>query len=111
MDINDLTIGQTKELSNLFGAQEPRVKSFLITGQNYLIRTVTMIYVGQLVGQNATELLLDNCSWIPETARWSDMLTGGTFNEVEPYRDPVIVMRAVIADVTLWGHPLPKKQK
>lgn len=111
MDINDLTIGQAKELANLFASHVQPTESFLITGQNYLIRTVTMIYVGQLIGQNATELLLKDCSWIPETARWADMLTDGAFNEVEPYRDDVIVMRSIIADITIWRHPLPKEQK
>jgi hypothetical protein len=104
---------QVKEITRIFGGvRTPQsFESFYITGTKYLVRTVTMIYVGELKDQTKTELLFTNCSWIPETEYWSVTLKNGTFSEIEPYQDDVIVHRAAIVDSTVWKHDLPTERK
>lgn len=82
-------------------------------GKNYLIRTVTMIYTGKLVSVHATELVIKNAAWIPETSRWADTVKNGVFNEVEPYPEEseVIIGRGAILDMTQVRWKLPDVQK
>lgn len=80
---------------------------FWVVGKTYLIRTVTMIYLGNLKAVlNDNELLLKECAWIPETSRWSDFLNGQRPNEQEPYPGDVLVGRGAIVDATEY-----KKQR
>ena len=90
---------------------EAMSESFFQVGKSYIIRTVTMIQVGRLVGVNEQEVLLEDASWIAETDRYHDTLSNGTFREVEPFTAPVIVGRGAIVDAQEWAHPLPKTQK
>ncbi len=70
MNIDDLTIGQIKELQQFFPSTSPSAvdKPFAV-GESYLIRTVTMIYVGKVVSCFSNRVVLENASWIPETSR------------------------------------------
>jgi hypothetical protein len=74
--------------------------TFLVIGKVYLFRTVTMIYLGRIKAMTKNELLLSECSWIPETDRWSDTVKNETFKEVEPYCNDVILFKNGILDVT-----------
>ncbi len=84
-----------------------------IIGENYLIRTVTMIYTGKLIKVFDKELVITNASWIPETDRWAKTCEKGTFNEVEPYpiNTEVILGRDAILDSIKVEWKLPRKQK
>ena len=85
----------------------------LVIGENYLIRTVTMIYTGKLTKVYDKELVIVDASWIPETARWQQCVANGEFNEVEPYPDDaeVILNREAILDITKVNWKLPREQK
>ena len=77
--------------------------SFFEVGQNYLIRTVTMILTGRVVGLNGQEVLLADAAWIPDTGRWADaLLDSAKHLEVEPYPPgrTVIVGRGALIDAT-----------
>jgi hypothetical protein len=78
-------------------------------GQNLLIRTVTMYFVGKLVEVYDTELVLDNTSWVADTGRFSECLEKGTFSEVEYIGKRTIVGRGAIIDVNIFNNELPKK--
>jgi hypothetical protein len=80
-------------------------------GKCYLIRTVTFYYVGKLISITDSDLVLEQASWISDTGRFSNALTSGVFNEVEPYPNKVMVNRDVIVDYCEWDHDLPKEQK
>ena len=83
----------------------------LAKGQTYLIRTITMYYTGRLVQVTDSDLMLEDAAWIPDTGRFSDCLRTGEFSEVEPFLDPVIVIRANIIDISFWNHSLPVEKK
>jgi len=83
-----------------------------IIGENYLIRTVTMILTGKLLSVGSQELVLEKAAWIADTGRFMQAVKTGSFSEVEPYGDnPVIVGRGSVIDATIVGFELPDKQK
>ena len=107
---DNLTLGEIKELMNLFGNKPAQDSPFRI-GESYLIRTVTMIVLGKLESVGEKELVMSSASWVADTGRFYDALKKGKLNEVEPFTDDVIVGRGSIIDATIWTHKLPKEQK
>ncbi len=111
MSIDNLTIKDARELAALFGnGSNTKTNPFKI-GENYLIRTVTMIVLGKLESVYDSELVLSSASWVADTGRFYDALKTGKLNEVEPFTDDVIVGRSAIIDATIWTHKLPRDQK
>lgn len=111
MNIDDLTIGQAKELAGMFGKGESSSVSFWEVGKAYLIRTVTHIDIGIVKAVGDKEILLSDCSWIADTGRYHQAINDGKLDEVEPYTSDVILGRGAIIDSTEWTHPLPRDQK
>ena len=118
-DLNKLSFEELKsELEKLSKQKESIEKvtvknSAFVTGENYLIRTVTMIYTGKLTKVFDKELVIINAAWIPETERWADTVANGKFKEIEPYPDnsEVILNREAILDITKVYWELPRGQK
>ena len=79
-------------------------------GANYLIRTATMIDTGRLVAVTEKELVLEDAAWIADTGRFSNALSSGVFDEVEPFHGRVIIGRASLIDATEIP-TLPREQK
>jgi hypothetical protein len=76
-------------------------KEFWKIGEDYCIRTVTMIYIGILKDFNDQELLLEDVAWVPDTSRWNEFLCGKKPQEMEPYQNDVIIGRSAILDATI----------
>jgi hypothetical protein len=85
----------------------------LKTGNKYFIRTVTHYYTGELVEMTDRFLVLKDAAWIADTGRFADALKKGSFTEVEPYPDGVLVLilMGAVVDMCDWSHPLPRDQK
>jgi len=100
MKIDDLTIGEAKELASLFqGKVVSNDNSAWEVGSIYLIRTVTMSDTGRLVSVTPQELVLEEAAWIADTGRFSDAVKKAEFGEVEPFPDgKVIIGRGAIVD-------------
>lgn len=115
MSINDLTLGQIKELTALFPGNTVSYACPYpnLIGKNVIVRTVTMIYTGKLVAVTPTDLELVNCSWIPETDRFMQFVAEGKVRECEPYPDdlPVYINRGSQLDLCELRAPLPRNQK
>lgn len=103
MNIDDLTIGEAKQLAGMFGFNRstptPTDSAWEI-GKIYLIRTVTMTDTGRLVKVTEYELVLEDAAWIADTGRFSDAIKKAEFGEVEPFPDdePLIIGRGSIVD-------------
>jgi hypothetical protein len=110
MNIDDLTIGQIKSLRDMLGVT-PVDNSAWEIGANYLIRTVTMIDTGRLVGITAQELVLEDAAWIAETGRFADAVEKAEFGEVEPFPSGRVILGrgAVIDAVRIKA--LPRSQR
>ena len=112
MKIEDLTIGQARELAALFNSVEQSVDTGpWHVGECYLIRTGTMILTGRLLSVGEHELLLQDAAWIADTGRFANALRDGTLDEIEPFPGNAIVGRGAIVDAAVWLHPLPRTQK
>lgn len=99
MNIDEMTIGQARQLSQLFCKDADSMACPWEIGAIYLIRTVTMIDTGRLVAITPQELVLEDAAWIADTGRFGDALKSLSFNEVEPFPDGrVIVGRGGIID-------------
>ena len=98
MNIDDLTVGQAKELAQMFGRSQCCEHGWEV-GENYLIRTVTMIDTDKLVAVTEHELVLEDAAWIPDTGRFSEAIKKAQFKECEPFPSGrVIVGRGAIVD-------------
>ena len=113
MNVDDLTLGQIKEIQTMCGSKSNIDPHPYKIGQAYLIRTVTMIYTGRVVEVYKNELVIEEAAWIADTGRWHQACTEGKLNEVEPYAkgDNVIIGRGAILDVSTWHKDLPGEQK
>lgn len=102
MNLDDLTLGQARQLASLFCKDSPvAVLSDCPweVGSIYLIRTVTMIDTGRLVAVTPQELVIEDAAWIADTGRFADALKSLSFNEIEPFPDgKVIIGRGSIID-------------
>lgn len=112
MKIDDLTIGQARELAAMFNHQQPiAVHQPFEIGKPYLIRTVTMIDTGRIVEVGPQEIVVEEAAWIADTGRFSGAIQSVDFSEVEPFPEgKVIIGRGSIIDA-IQIPSLPRKQK
>lgn len=113
MNIDELTLGQIKEIKLLLEDSKTADTHGYPVGKNVIVRTVTMIYTGKLIAVTATDLILKECSWIPETERYADFVSNGAIKECEPYPDELMVFinRAALSDMCELKSSLPRSQK
>ena len=116
MNIDDLTLKQIKEIQTLgFTAinKEQKNCSNYPVGKNVIVRTVTMIYTGRLEQVTDTDLILLDCSWIPETERFMQFVAEGKVRECEPYPADlqVYINRGALLDMCELKKELPRSQK
>ena len=95
MNLDELTLGQAKELARLLAPATPASQDpvgFWEVGKPYLIRTVTMIDTGTLVAVTQQEIILRDASWIADTGRFSAALESSEYSEVEPFPDGFVAI-------------------
>ena len=106
MNIEDLTLKQIREIAGMASDN-----SAWKIGENYLIRTVTMIDTGRLVAVTNHELVLEDAAWIADTGRFSQAVASAEFGEVEPFpAGQVIIGRGSVIDAVRIKS-LPRIQK
>jgi len=97
--IDDLTIGEAKQLVALFGSHTIPTEHGWEIGEVYFIRTVTMIDTGRLVAVTEHELVLEDAAWIADTGRFTQALAEAEFGEVEPFpTGRVLIGRGSVID-------------
>ena len=117
MNIDELTIGEAKQLARLFSSQDTKPPAEAITpfeiGSAYFIRTVTFHLTGRVRAVVGGFLVLDNAAWIADSGRYADAFKkgAGALSEVEPLPDGTFVALSAITDASPWAHALPKEQK
>jgi len=74
INIDDLTLGQIKEIIGMTKCTTDSTGTFLVIGKNYLIRTVTHYHVGRLIRIKKYASLLAGASWAADTQRFSTTL-------------------------------------
>lgn len=113
MNIEELTLGQIKEIQKMCGTPVRQVASHPYEiGKSYFIQTVTHYYTGRLIQVLKDELVLEEASWIADTGRFKDFIQDGKFNEVEPYpAGKLFIGRGSLVQAFEWNHKLPRDQK
>jgi len=110
MSIDDLTVGEVKQLLALVGGGKKPTPWPI--GKAVFIRTITHHYTGRLIDVTEDAFILEDAAWIACSKRWADSLATGELDEVEPYPDgQVFVGLGAMLDVCEWGHDLPRKQQ
>lgn len=110
MNIENLTLGQLREIQSLCGTKTPNKSPFKI-GEKYFIRTATFFQLGRLKEVTGKWLILEDASWIADTGRFYDFLKDGKCNEYEAFQNDVFVAIDSIIDATKWTHELFKGNK
>ena len=96
--------------------KDPNMRDhFFNIGGNYLIRTVTFTYLGNLMAVGEKELLLGGTSWVADTGRFSNSLKDGVTNqdnsEIEPCNTDIVIGRGAIVDMIPYNRELPTNKK
>ena len=114
MDMNDITIGELRQLQSLFNNPQTTTKQFPIQiGKTYLFRGVTYFWTGRVTGIVGAFAVLECATWIASTGRFADfMKEGGQPQEAEPVADDqaVFVNMDACNDIVEWRGDLPRKQ-
>ena len=125
IDINELTIGQVKQLASLASCMGVSVNEHPVTaggrripiaiGSKVFVRTVTHHYTGMVVACTDEELQIKNAAWIADDGRFGTSIKAFEFSEVEPYPDELhpILNRGSFIDCVVVpdGYQLPRSQK
>ena len=115
MNIEELTLKEIREIQSLM-LSVPTAPKFAyqnLIQKNVIVRTVTMIYTGRLEGVTDNDLVLNDCSWIPETDRYMQFVENGSVRECEPYPSGLLVYinRGALLDMCELRKELPRSQK
>ncbi len=113
MDINEMTIGQVKELKDMFGNAELKQKTpehdFKV-GKKYFVRSVTHHYLGEVVDVFNTCIVMHKCTWIADDGKFSDAMRGEWTKsaEHEPYPENarVSIYLGALCDSVEWNEEL-----
>ena len=112
MTIEDMTIGEAREIAGLFSQQATAAKPCPFqVGEAYLIRTVTMAWTGRVSAIVGDFLVLETAAWIADTGRYGEAVDTEHLNEVEAVADPVIVALGAVVDARRWPGALPTETK
>jgi hypothetical protein len=114
IEIEHMTLKQIREIQALtIGIVKNSYPSYYPVGKNVIVRTVTMIYTGRLESVTDSDLILVDCSWIPDTDRFMQFVAEGKVKECEPYPDglPVYINRGALLDMCELRRDLPRSQK
>jgi hypothetical protein len=109
MKIDDLTLGEIKEITKLIGSGGDLETPFEI-GKSYFLRTVTYHIVGKVKKIVGKFLFLESASWVADSGRFMNAIKNGTLNEVEPIGEWFVNFES-ITDFGEWKNELPTTQK
>ena len=101
MNIDYLTFGELKEIAAMFngGCNKSLYHDYI--GKNVFFRTVTHHYTGKIEKVVGNEMLLSSAAWVADSGRFNVFLKDvSKVNEVEPYKNPIVVNTTAILDLT-----------
>ena len=79
-------------------------------GEKYFIRTVTYHLTGRVKQIIGKFIILEDAAWIADSGRFSEAITKGVLDEVEPVKE-WIVNSDSITDAGKWEFKLPREVK
>ena len=103
MSIRSVSNGKTAAAAFTFKSYDDFI------GRCWFIRTVTYHLIGRATGRVGQFLVLEEASWVADSARFMETLQNGMLNEVEPVGIALVNLNSV-TDIFPWNHLLPKDQ-
>ena len=97
--MNELTIGQAKELAGTLGWEQNETLPFEL-GMKIFARTVTYHVTGKIVAITGKWITLDTAAWIADSGRFAKAVESSKFDEVEPFSKRVFINTDSITDAT-----------
>ena len=110
MNINDLTIGQAKELANMIGGGGEAGSPFKV-GQNYMWRTITHIHIGTVTAIHGDLISTKDACWVADTGLFTTFLAEGEISEVELFSGASGVNIGALVDWCEWSHGVVSSRK
>lgn len=112
MKIDEMTIGEVRQIASLFEAKKSSGSHSFRVGKAYLIRA-TYHHIGRITTITDTDIVLTCGGWLADSGRFAECLATGQLNEFEvaPAGMEWIVSRADIIDAWPWNHTLPTETK
>ena len=83
----------------------------LKVGDKIFIRAVTYHYTGLVMWITKTEIGLEQAAWVVNSGNFTEAMTTGKLQDVEPYPDNiecVVINRRAIVDYCTWPHALQR---
>lgn len=116
MNINDLTIGQLRELTPLINGHVTQSKSHgFEVGKAYFIRSVTHHYLGRVIEIYNLCIVMEACVWVADDGRFHKLMGGewDSSSEREPYgkEKKVQIFFGGMLDATEWSLEIPTSEK
>lgn len=113
IDINELTLGQLKELRATLGGEPQSAAHPFEIGKVHFVRTVTYHFTGKLVAVFPQELVFEDAAWIADDGRFAQAVESGDFSEVEPFPKGarVVIGRGSLIDAYAAKWAAPSSQK
>lgn len=111
MNVDNLTLGQIKELSKYLPKQgtEAPSQGFEV-GKRYFVRTVTFHYLGEVVEIHSRCVIMKNVTWVADDGRFNKAMKGewDSQAEHEPYPGATRVglFYSAMVDAAEWQHDL-----
>ena len=99
------------DLKDLFSINQVKELPFKI-GENYLFRCVTHYHLGKIKDIKGDFLVLEQCSWIADTGRYSKCFKDkNILKEIESIPDNTVININSIVDASPWKEELPTESK
>ncbi len=114
MNIDELTLGQLKEIRKTLGVSKRKTADSLpfVVGDAIIVRTVTVIDLGRVLAIGHDSITLTDGGWVASTGRFNEMLKTGNLDEFERCDLPwFLVGRGAICDIFPWPHKIPTVSK
>ena len=102
MNIDELTIGQAKDLVAIFGGGTNATLYPVEIGKAYCFRGVTYHWVGKVVAVIGSYAVLETAAWVADSGRFSEFIQNGTVAECEAVSVPVRVNMDACMDIIDW---------
>lgn len=112
MNIDELTLGQIKQLRGMLGDSAPQTKTLGLTvGDAVFIRAAVYHYTGRVTSIADGAVTLSDAAWIADSGKWNEALSTGVLDEIEPEPNGVTVPLDAVLDWRPWTHTLPSEPK
>lgn len=106
---------ELREVLEAFGGTGPQPTIPVEVGKAYLFRTIGYHWLGRVIAVNGRWLTIDDASWVADTGRYSEAISGKigslSSSELEPSPRPVLLNSDHVTDAVSYPFEIPRSLK